>query len=158
MSTDEATSNEATLTRIQEALRSGDWELISKTTDELVEPDALIRTPLPIEATRAESVGYAEVDGALLVGTGVKWRRNIRRGVPVRVLVRGREILTTTEVIMDEQRCAELDRHVLARNPMHGRFAQIWVGPDGDPDRDDLRRALGRGIAIVRFTSHQNDA
>ena len=36
------------------ALSSGDGELISKTIDELVEPDALIRTPLPIEATGAE--------------------------------------------------------------------------------------------------------
>ncbi len=54
MSTDQETSNKATLTRFQEAVSSGDWELISKTIDELVEPDALIRTPLPIEATGAE--------------------------------------------------------------------------------------------------------
>ena len=54
MSTDQATSNKATLTRFEEALSSGDWELISKTIDEVVEPDALIRTPLPIKATGAE--------------------------------------------------------------------------------------------------------
>jgi steroid delta-isomerase-like uncharacterized protein len=54
MPTDQATSNKATLRRFQEALSSGDWELISKTIDEVVEPDALIRTPLPIEATGAE--------------------------------------------------------------------------------------------------------
>ena len=54
MSTDQATTNKATLTRFQAALSSGDWELISKTIDEVVEPDALIRTPLPIEATGAE--------------------------------------------------------------------------------------------------------
>ena len=54
MPSDQATRNKATLTRFQEALSSGDWELISKTIDEVVEPDALIRTPLPIEATGAE--------------------------------------------------------------------------------------------------------
>jgi SnoaL-like polyketide cyclase len=54
MPTDQATSNKATLTRFQAALSSGDAELISKTIDEVVEPDALIRTPLPIEATGAE--------------------------------------------------------------------------------------------------------
>jgi predicted ester cyclase len=43
----------ATLTRLQEALSSGDLALISKTIDEVVAPDALIRTPLPIEATGA---------------------------------------------------------------------------------------------------------
>jgi hypothetical protein len=51
MSTDQVTTNKATLSRFQEALSSGDWELISKTIDEVVEPEALIRTPLPIEAT-----------------------------------------------------------------------------------------------------------
>ena len=54
MSTDQVTINKATLSRFQEALSSGDWELISKTIDEVVQPDALIRTPLPIEATGAE--------------------------------------------------------------------------------------------------------
>jgi steroid delta-isomerase-like uncharacterized protein len=54
MSTDQETSNKAALTRFQEAVSSGEWEIISKTIDELVQPDALIRTPLPIEATGAE--------------------------------------------------------------------------------------------------------
>jgi hypothetical protein len=51
MSTDQETTNRATLTRLQEALSSGDWAIISNTIDEVVQPDALIRTPLPIEAT-----------------------------------------------------------------------------------------------------------
>lgn len=54
MPTAQETSNKAALTRFEDALSSGDWEVISKTIDELVEPDALIRTPLPIEATGAE--------------------------------------------------------------------------------------------------------
>ena len=54
MSADQETTNKATLTRFQEAVSSGDWEIISKTIEELVQPDALIRTPLPIEATGAE--------------------------------------------------------------------------------------------------------
>ena len=54
MPTAQETSNKAALTRFEEALSSGDWEVISNTIDELVEPDALIRTPLPIEATGAE--------------------------------------------------------------------------------------------------------
>ena len=53
MSADQETTNKATLIRFQDAVSSGDWEIISKTIDELVQPDALIRTPLPIEATGA---------------------------------------------------------------------------------------------------------
>jgi steroid delta-isomerase-like uncharacterized protein len=54
MSIAQATSNRATFTRFCDAMNTGDPELISKTIDELVEPDAQIRTPLPIEATGAQ--------------------------------------------------------------------------------------------------------
>jgi steroid delta-isomerase-like uncharacterized protein len=54
MSTAQQTSNKATTRRFNEAVNSGDWELISKTIDELIAPDALMRTPLPIDATGAE--------------------------------------------------------------------------------------------------------
>jgi hypothetical protein len=48
------TSNKAKVRRFQDATNSGDAELISQTIDELVEPDALIRTPVPIQATGAQ--------------------------------------------------------------------------------------------------------
>src|SRR5215211_3124413 len=54
MSTTQETSNKPTVRRFHDATNTGDLELISKTIDELVEPDALVRTPLPIEATGAE--------------------------------------------------------------------------------------------------------
>jgi predicted ester cyclase len=54
MSTAQATSNRATFTRFIDAMNTGDPEVISNTIDELVEPDAQIRTPLPIEATGAQ--------------------------------------------------------------------------------------------------------
>ena len=53
MSTAQETSNKATFRRFHDATNTGDAELISKTIDELVEPDAAIHTPLPIEATGA---------------------------------------------------------------------------------------------------------
>jgi steroid delta-isomerase-like uncharacterized protein len=56
MSTAQAASNKAMFRRFQDAANTGDAELISKTIDELVEPDALIRTPLPIQATGAQAV------------------------------------------------------------------------------------------------------
>ena len=56
MTTPQETSNKATFRRFQEATNTGDSELISKTIDEVVEPDVLIRTPLPVEATGAEAL------------------------------------------------------------------------------------------------------
>jgi steroid delta-isomerase-like uncharacterized protein len=49
--TAQATSNRATLKLFIDAMNTGDPEVVSETIDELVEPDAQIRTPLPIEAT-----------------------------------------------------------------------------------------------------------
>ena len=56
MSTAQETINKATYRRFCDAANTGDAEVISNTFDELVEPDALIRTPLPIEATGAQAV------------------------------------------------------------------------------------------------------
>jgi steroid delta-isomerase-like uncharacterized protein len=54
MSTTQETSNKATVRRFCDAANTGDAELISKTIDEIVEPDALVRSPLPTDATGAE--------------------------------------------------------------------------------------------------------
>jgi steroid delta-isomerase-like uncharacterized protein len=54
MSTAQETSNKAAVRRFNDAANTGDAGLIAKTIDELVAPDALIRTPLPIAATGAE--------------------------------------------------------------------------------------------------------
>jgi steroid delta-isomerase-like uncharacterized protein len=56
MSTAQATSNKATFRHFEDAVNSGDIELISNMIDEVVEPDVQIRTPLPIEATGAQAL------------------------------------------------------------------------------------------------------
>jgi predicted ester cyclase len=54
MSTAEEATNKATTERFDDVLNSGDAELIFTTIDEVVAPDALISTPLAIDATGAE--------------------------------------------------------------------------------------------------------
>jgi steroid delta-isomerase-like uncharacterized protein len=56
MPTDRESSNKATIRRLHDATNTGDAELISRTIDELVQPDAMIRTPLPIPATGAQAL------------------------------------------------------------------------------------------------------
>jgi len=53
MSTAQETSNKATFGRIQDAVNTGDVEVISKVTDEVVAPDVLIHMPLQVEAPEA---------------------------------------------------------------------------------------------------------
>jgi hypothetical protein len=54
MSTAEEARNKAAYARFHEAANTGDAEFLSRTIDELVAPDAAIRTPLLIDATGAE--------------------------------------------------------------------------------------------------------
>jgi steroid delta-isomerase-like uncharacterized protein len=56
MSTTLETSNKAAFRRFVDATNTHDGELISKTVDEICQPDALIRTPLPIQATGPQAV------------------------------------------------------------------------------------------------------
>jgi len=54
MSTAQATtSNKARFKRIEDAVNTGDVEVISKTIDDLVAPDVLMHMPLPVEAPGA---------------------------------------------------------------------------------------------------------
>ena len=58
MSTGQPTSNKATFSRIHEAVNSGDAEVISKTIDEVVEPNVLFHTPAPIDAGGAQALKH----------------------------------------------------------------------------------------------------
>jgi predicted ester cyclase len=56
MSTGEVEANKAAFKRFHDAANTDDADVISKTIDELVAPDAVIRTPLPIGATGAQAL------------------------------------------------------------------------------------------------------
>lgn len=56
MSTALQTSNKATVERFCDCMNTGDPEVIAKAINELVEPNAVIRMPLPIEATGASAL------------------------------------------------------------------------------------------------------
>jgi deazaflavin-dependent oxidoreductase (nitroreductase family) len=98
-------------------------------------------------------VGYVEHDGDILIGTGGQWHRNLAGGQQVSVLLRGKRRAARAEVITDEARCAELYRHILAGNPVHGKFVGIGLQADGSPNQSDLRRALASGVVVVRVAT-----
>lgn len=58
MSTQEEAHNKATFKRFHDVVNSGNAEIISKMIDELVEPDAMIRTPVPLDVTGAEALKH----------------------------------------------------------------------------------------------------
>ena len=56
MSTAQVTANKAAFGRFHEAVNSGDVEVISKTIDEVVDPDLLFHAPVPTGATGAQAL------------------------------------------------------------------------------------------------------
>src|SRR3954469_14920347 len=56
MSTSPQERNKETFEHFHDVMNTGDTELVSKTIDEVVAPDVVIRTPLPVEATGAQAL------------------------------------------------------------------------------------------------------
>lgn len=56
MSTAQVTANKAAFGRFHEAVNTGDVEVISKTIDEVVDPDLLFHAPMPTGATGAQAL------------------------------------------------------------------------------------------------------
>jgi steroid delta-isomerase-like uncharacterized protein len=56
MSTTQETTNKATFRRFLDMMNTCDWDLMSNAIDEAFEPDALIRTPLPVQATGSQAI------------------------------------------------------------------------------------------------------
>jgi steroid delta-isomerase-like uncharacterized protein len=50
------TANKAAVKRFHDAANTGDMAVLAKTIDEVVHPDAVIRTPLPIDTTGPEAL------------------------------------------------------------------------------------------------------
>ncbi|WP_406447400.1 ester cyclase [Streptomyces sp. NBC_00876] len=56
MSADRTTDNRATFLRFHDAVNSGDTDVISKTVDEVVDPDVLFHAPVPSDATGVQAL------------------------------------------------------------------------------------------------------
>lgn len=56
MATAQETTNKATFARFHDAINTADAEVISRTIDEVVDPNVLFHAPVPTEATGAEAL------------------------------------------------------------------------------------------------------
>jgi steroid delta-isomerase-like uncharacterized protein len=59
MSASPTSTNTSTFLRFHDAISTGDVEFISRTIDEVVEPDVLLSTPLPVDAIGADGLKEA---------------------------------------------------------------------------------------------------
>jgi deazaflavin-dependent oxidoreductase (nitroreductase family) len=97
-------------------------------------------------------VAYTRHDGALLIGTGFGWGRNLRTGEPVEILLRGRKRLADVQVYKDEAEVTKAYTVICKDNHNFAQLNKIGIGPDGEPDADDLHAAWAAGARAFRLT------
>ncbi|HXW86781.1 MAG TPA: hypothetical protein VEJ42_00840 [Streptosporangiaceae bacterium] len=101
--------------------------------------------------TYRQPVSYVRDGDALLTPGGGKWKLNLIGGAPVRLRVRGRDVVATPELVGDVAAVGALLQTMAAGNPAAARFVGIQRGPDGSFDRDGVERAVRYGFRIVRW-------
>jgi hypothetical protein len=88
-----------------------------------------------------QPVSYVQHDNTLLTPGGGTWKWNLGDGQPVRIRLRGRDVLARPELIKDLDEIEQLLAVMMAANPSVSAFVGIPKGPDGRLDRDPLGRA-----------------
>jgi hypothetical protein len=101
--------------------------------------------------TYRQPMSYVRDDNTLLTPGGGKWKLNLINGQPVRLRLRGQDVLARPELVGDIDEVNRLLSVILAENPSAGSFVRIPKDPDGQLDREGLGNAIKYGFRIVRW-------
>lgn len=101
--------------------------------------------------TYRQPLSYVEHEGTLLTPGGGKWKLNLTAGEPVRMRLRGDEVVARPEFIGDPDEVERLLAVMAAANPRVRSFVGIPQGADGRLDRARLLAALRYGFRMVRW-------
>jgi hypothetical protein len=97
-------------------------------------------------------ISYVQQGRTLLLGVGGPWWKNLRRGVPVQVRLRGKTYAGCAEAWTDEASMSRVYRTILAQNPTQARFMGIRATADGQPASHDIQQARKLGAAVVEIS------
>jgi deazaflavin-dependent oxidoreductase (nitroreductase family) len=105
-----------------------------------------------------QPVSYVQQGTTLLTPGGGRWKLNLRDGRPVRIRLRGRDVLARPELVSDLDEIEQLLAVMAAANPSVNAFVGIPKGPDGRLDRTRLQTAVRYGFRIVRWHLDEGEA
>ncbi|HZC99444.1 MAG TPA: nitroreductase/quinone reductase family protein, partial [Actinomycetes bacterium] len=100
--------------------------------------------------TYRQPVSYVPDGDTLLTPAGGRWKLNLREAEPIRVRLRGREVLARPEFIRDVDEVERLLHTITAANPRAASFIPV-IGQAGQIDRHRLQAAVDYGFAIIRW-------
>jgi hypothetical protein len=97
-------------------------------------------------------VAYTRDGDTLLIGTPFAWGRNLRSGEPVEVRFRGRRRQADVQVFTEQADVVDLYATMCRDNHNFASFNRVALGPDGEPNPEDLRLAWQSGARAFRLT------
>jgi hypothetical protein len=97
-------------------------------------------------------VAYTRRGEVLLVGTPAGWSRNVRRGQPMTIRLKGRLRTAEVEVVADEAGVVADYDTITRDNHQFAKFNSIGFDASGAPDRGDLHLAWAAGARVLRLT------
>jgi deazaflavin-dependent oxidoreductase (nitroreductase family) len=97
-------------------------------------------------------MAYVPHEGALLLGSGFAWAKNLRTGEPVELRYKGRRRVADVQVITDERGVAEHYEVIVRHNPDFARINKIGIASDGTASPDDLHTAWAAGARVMLLT------
>jgi len=98
-----------------------------------------------------QPLSYVQQGDTLLTPGGGKWKLNLRDDQPVRIRLRGRNVLALPELVRDPDEIERLLAVMTTANSSVSAFVGIPKGPDGRLDRTRLQTAVNYGFRIVRW-------
>lgn len=101
-----------------------------------------------------QPVSYVPEGDTLLTPGGGRWKLNLREGEPIRIRLRGRDVLARPEFIRNVDEVERLLHKMMALNPRITSFVP-FLGRDGSLDRGLMEAAIGHGFSIVRWRVEQ---
>lgn len=97
-------------------------------------------------------VAYTRHDGALLVGTGFGWGRNLRTGEPVEIRFLGRKRTADVQVLTSEEDVTAAYDVMCRDNKNFASFNHVGYDADGSPSAEDLHLAWAAGARAFLLT------
>jgi hypothetical protein len=101
--------------------------------------------------TYRQPLSYVRDNDTLLTPGGGKWKLNLIADVPVRIRLRGQDIMASPELISDPGEIGKLLMTMTTVNPRAAAFIGVARDADGHFDRAGLENAVRYGFRIVRW-------
>lgn len=98
-----------------------------------------------------QPLSYVRDGDLLLTPGGGNWKLNLAADVPMRLRLRGEDVMAVPEVIGDIDEVGELLTTMVAANPRAAAFIGVPRDQEGRFDRAGLEKAVRHGFRIVRW-------